>query len=93
MTVKFMYNGLKVDGQLFRGAYSKGPWTAESKLPDGTITIYAKDYKSFPAIEGLNIQNETDIMTDYFETDKIRIKPGEPYYFEALTALNKCAAK
>lgn len=89
MNVKFMWNGIKVDGQLHRGHYSKGHYTKESGLPQETITIYAKNYASFPAIKGLQIINDSDAMTDYFENDRIRVKPDNIYYKEVLTAYEK----
>ncbi len=89
MTVKFMWNGIKVDGELYRAHYSIGNYTESSGIPKETITVYAKDYKSFPRIEGLQIENESDIMTDYFETDRIRIAPDNKFYNDALEALKK----
>lgn len=87
--LKFMYNGIKLDGQLFSGFYSMGTYTECSGIAQGTITIYANDYKSFPSIEGLQIHNESDSMTDYFEEDKIRVEPTSKYYTEVLEAFNK----
>ena len=92
MKVKFMWNGIKVDGTLYRAHYSIGPYTSNSGLPDGTITVYAKDYRSFPQIEGLQIENDSDIMTDYFETDRLRIYPGNKYYNDAKAAYEKMNA-
>ena len=89
MTVKFMWNGIKVDGVLYRAHYSIGNYTASSGIPADTITVYAKDYKSFPQIDGLQIKNDSDIMTDYFENDRIRIYTDNKYYSEAKTAYEK----
>lgn len=89
MTVKFMWNGIKVDGELYRAHYSMGHYTIKSGLPQDTITVYAKDYTSFPKIEGLTIINESDSMTDYFEKDRIRILPDNKYYAEAKRAYEK----
>ena len=89
MTVKFMWNGIKVDGELYRAYYSMGKYTEASGLPEGTITVYAKDYTSIPRIEGLQVENDTDIMTDYFETDRIRIATDNKFYNDALEALKK----
>lgn len=85
--VKFLWNGLKVDRKLYRCSYSDGPYTETSGLPEGTITMYEKDYVSIPRIEGLNVSNDSDIMTDYFAKDVIRILPGSPFYKEAKEAL------
>ena len=86
-TVKFFWNGLKVNGEFHKCYYSSGPYTAASGLPEGTITMYAANYKRIPRIPELNIENETDIMIDYFESDRIRILPSSPLYNEAKKAL------
>lgn len=87
--LKFMYNGLKLNGKLYKGWYSKGTYTEQSKIPANTITIYAKDYERFPKIEGLTIQNNTDTMTDYFENDKIRVTPNSEFYQQVYEAWEK----
>jgi hypothetical protein len=74
---KFMWNGIKVDGKLYTAWYSKGSLINH---PGETITIYAKEYKRFPQIEGLNVENGTDIMTDYFEKDRIRVSSDNKFY-------------
>ena len=75
-----MWNGIKVDGELYRAHYSFGNYTKASGIPQDTITIYAKDYTDFPKIEGLTIINESDLMTDYFEKDRIRVMSNNPHY-------------
>lgn len=82
--MKFMWNGIKVDGKLHRVFYSDGELTNH---PSGTLTIYARDYGPLPRIEGLNVQNDSDSMTDYFETDRIRVMPGNRHYKAVLEAL------
>jgi hypothetical protein len=89
MEVKFMWNGIKVDGELYRAHYFAGTYTKECGVPEGTITVFAKGYKGFPQIEGLQIKNDSDIMTDYFETDRIRITPDNKYYNAAKAAFEK----
>jgi len=84
-----MYNGIKIEKTLYKGWYSKGTYTEQSKIPKGTITIYAKDYKRFPKIEGLEIKNNSDSMTDYFEEDKIRVFPTNKFYEEVHKAWEK----
>ena len=90
MQVKFLYNGIKVDGKLYKAWYSLGKYR---NYPEGTITIYARDYESFPKIDGLNIENNTDLMTDYFENDRIRVTPDNKWYPQVLEAYNKQQAK
>lgn len=60
-------------------------WYSRTKLVDGRecITIYAKDYgsKLGPVLgDALPVKNDTEIQTDYFETDLVRIFPGTPFY-------------
>lgn len=86
MRVKFCYNGLKVDGALYRCRYYDGQYTDASGIPAGTITIYRRDYGRTPDIDGLTIHNETDTMTDYFETDRIMVFPDSPFYDEVKEA-------
>lgn len=78
--LKFMYNGIKLNGKLYKGNYSKGGYTKQSGISNDTITIYARDYEDFPKIEGLQVQNNSDSMTDYFEKDRIRVAPTNQYY-------------
>jgi hypothetical protein len=53
------------------------------------ITLYAKSYsdKLYPVM-GDAIENDTDMMTDYFEKDRFRIYEGDELYE---TALKLCA--
>ena len=85
MKLKFMWNGIKVDGKLYRARYSNGKLI---NAPEGTITIYAKDY-DLPKVAGLNIENNTDLMTDYFEKDKVRVTPDNIHYAAVKEAMKK----
>ncbi len=89
MEVKFMWNGIKVDGTLYKAHYCGSAYTATSGLPAGTITVFAKNYTSLPQIAGLHIENDSDRMTDYFEEDRIRITPDSKYYKAAKEAYDK----
>ncbi len=91
--VKFMYNGIKVNGTLYKGHYSKGHYTKESGITQDTITIYAKDYKRFPFVDGLQNINESDMMTDYFEGDRIRVGNTNKFYTLVNQAWEKQEAK
>lgn len=90
-TFKFLWNGIKVNGGKLQKASFSLPrcYTAESGLPVGTITIYAKNYSGFSAEvwEAFDVRNDSDGMTDYFETDRIRVKPDHPLYSQALAAV------
>lgn len=72
--IKFVWNGIKVDGKLTRANYLIGPYM-DSKIETETITLVAKYYESLPDI-GLEIENHTDEepnYLDYHDKDKIRI--------------------
>jgi len=84
--IRFMYNGIKVDGELYKGWYSMAGYIG---FPGETIVIYATAYNDFPAIEGLDIENDSDIMTDYFEKDRIYVKPDNKFYPEVRAAYDK----
>ena len=88
MNIKFMYNGIKVDGKLYKVSYHGGPYHT---LPEGTITITAKSLvEGLPYIPGFAIQNETDSQTDYFEKDRVRVMLSSPHYAAVKAALDKC---
>lgn len=84
MNIKFMWNGIKIDGKLHRCWYSDGELINH---PKGTLTIYRKDYGIMPEVSGLNVQNDSDMMTDYFERDRIRIDLNNKFYNDVKNAL------
>ncbi|MFH1664896.1 MAG: hypothetical protein ABIA77_01995 [Candidatus Omnitrophota bacterium] len=83
--IKFVWNGIKVNGKLHRVFYSDAELIGN--YPKGTLTIYARDYKSLPQIPGINVKNDSDMMTDYFENDRARISPDNPHYAEIYIAM------
>ena len=88
--IKFYYNGIKATDtgtQLQKAWYSNGPL---NDFPAGTLTIYARDYTGFSVevAEAFEIQNDSDHQTDYFDKDRIRVKPDHPKYAEVLAAYN-----
>ena len=92
MTRTFYYNGVKGDeGKLVKCHYSM----AELRnYPEGTITIYVKSIlDSFPKIAGLTARNDTDITTDYFEADVVRVTPDNARYAEVLAAHQQAQEK
>ena len=86
LEIKFMWNGIKADGKLYKAWYNK---SSLINYPKDVITIYAKEYKSFPKVKGLTIENDSDLMTDYHEKDRIRVTPDNPYYEKVLEAYQK----
>ena len=83
MTIKFLKKGIKINGEYFSCFYSP----SKNNL-NGNATIYIKSYKSLPkeAYELLQVENNTDLQTDYFEKDRIRISPIS-LYFDKVEAL------
>ena len=90
-TITFVYNGLKVDGKLYNGHYHMTTCEKDYK-PIGTITLYARGDR-FPRLSGLEIYNDSDSMTDYFENDHAIFNLGNQYYENALAAYNAQEAK
>lgn len=84
--VKFLWNGIQVNGVLYKGTYCTGPYTKWSSLPDDTITIYMK-CSNTPCFAGAVIENDSDPMIDYFTTDTVRIFPGSELYEAASHAV------
>ena len=84
--IKLLQNGVKDEkGNYTRVFYSMGNTRDHSSR---CITIYARNYKDLPAELG-KIENDSDIMTDYFENDSVVLEPGDKYYVAALAAYNK----
>jgi hypothetical protein len=82
--IKFLKHAIKYNnGKKARVWYSKRGLIG---YPEGTITIYAKDYGSQLPRE-LRPINKTELMTDYFETDRAIITPSSKYYKEVLKQL------
>ena len=57
-------------------------WYSHGTMTDGkqAIVIYARSIlKDLPRALG-NVKNDTDSMTDYFESDRIRFNEGTPEY-------------
>jgi hypothetical protein len=57
------------------------------KLIDGRecVTLYAKDYgHALGAIFADGYQNDSDLMTDYFDKGLVRIYPGEKHFDAAM---------
>lgn len=77
MKIKLLKKGIKVNGEYFPCFYSP----AKNNL-NGNATIYIRSYKSLPGEcrKELHVENNTNLMTDYFEKDRIRIPPTSPYF-------------
>lgn len=84
--LRFLWNGIKTGGKLTRCYYSFGnlgePWPAEA------ISVYARDYERFPeAVRAcFHVENNSEIESDYFDDDKLRVCPNHPLYALVKTA-------
>jgi hypothetical protein len=77
MVIKLLKKGIKIDGKYFPCFYSSSRNNIE-----GNATIYIRSYDPLPseAYQVLKIENETNMQTDYFEKDRIRISKNSPYF-------------
>lgn len=91
-SIKFFYNGIKLNGQnkLIRCFYSLDNSTRES---GPCVTIYAKGYGAELPGDLFTVENDTDIMTDYFDTDSATLTPAHPLYKYARAAALKSAMR
>lgn len=85
--IKFFYNGIKLNGEnkLLKCFYSIDNSTAES---GPCVTIYARDYNDLPR-DVFPVENDTDIYTDYFDSDRATLTPAHPLYKYARAAAIK----
>lgn len=90
-TIRFLFNGLKVNGKLYPAYLSKN----ENQSGEIIIYVSARNYGTFPAEvrEAFNVKNDSDMMTDYFETDSFTIGEDSVYWKDALAAVIKLEAK
>lgn len=71
LKVKFLKNGIKHDNKYYPASYRKDKWLNQTDCQLG-VTIYAKSLIcGLPKI--LEPENNTDITTDYVESDSIFI--------------------
>ena len=85
-SIRFFYNGIKVNGgKLIRCFYF-----TDSK--SGSVTISARDYDHLPR-DLFTVKNETDLYTDYFDSDSATLTPAHPLYKYARAAALKAAMR
>lgn len=77
MEIKLLKKGIKVNGKYYPAWYS----SCANNI-NGNATIYLRTYDRLPVgfYNQFEIVNDSDIMTDYFEKDKIRIKRGSKFF-------------
>lgn len=85
-SIRFFWNGIKVNGgKLIRCFYF-----TDSK--SDSVTISARDYDHLPR-DLFTVKNETDLYTDYFDSDSAALTPAHPLYKYALAAALKAAMR
>lgn len=80
----FYWNGIKdAKGQKLQPCWYSGGQPGEA------ITIYATKYRDFSAAVRacFKVENNSDLMTDYFEQDRILVIPEHPLYAKVMEAL------
>ena len=88
-TPRFVWNGIKLNGKLFRATYSIGPYNPRSGIAESTISIRAKNCPiSLPDLDDCAVENNTDSQMDHFEKDTLRIPKDSRWYEAASAALN-----
>ena len=80
--IKFYWNGIKVNGgNLIKCSYSASDYNGVK-----SVGIYADGYGAELPRDLFDVKNETDVYTDYFDTDKAYIEESSPLYKYALYA-------
>lgn len=87
--IKFLFNGIKIEGKLVKGYYSK-----ENYLNGAVGCFYVKSWFSGQSEllrKYFTVKNDTDIMTDYFENDSIYFYKDDKYIdeFNAMVKQNE----
>lgn len=83
-SIRFFWNGIKVNGgKLIRCFYF---------TYSDSVTISARDYADLPR-DMFKVKNETDLYTDYFDSDSATLTPAHPLYKYARAAALKAAMR
>lgn len=83
-SIRFFWNGIKVNGgKLIRCFYF---------TDSDSVTISARDYADLPR-DMFKVKNETDLYTDYFDSDRATVTPEHPLYKYARAAALKSAMR
>lgn len=83
-SIRFFWNGIKVNGgKLIRCFYF---------TDSNSVTISARDYADLPR-DMFKVKNETDLYTDYFDSDSATLTPAHPLYKYARAAALKSAMR
>jgi len=89
----FFWNGIKdAKGEKLQKAhYSMGGYTnVPAEMSADTITIYARDYSGFSSLvrDCFEVKNDSDLMSDYFDNDRIQVLPVHPLYPQVRAAFD-----
>lgn len=78
-SIKFFWNGIKINGEnkLIRCFYSVDNSISVS---GPCVTISARDYSGHLLGDLFPVRNETDLYTDYFDTDRATLESSHPLY-------------
>lgn len=88
--IRIYYNGIKIDGgKLIRCYYSLDNNADHAE----SVSISVKGYSGRLPKDLLPVENDTDIMTDYFDTDGAYITPEHPLYKYFRYAAEKARAR
>jgi hypothetical protein len=90
--IKVMYNGIKVDGTLYRSYLfpeHKDPRDSRSDIIG--VQVSAKDYQGFPPAvhAAFSVNNQTDLITDYFDHDSFLIPKRSSLVFSGSLGAQK----
>lgn len=85
-SIRFFWNGIKVNGGKLIRCY----YFTDSK--SDSVTISARDYDHLPR-DMFKVKNETDLYTDYFDSDSATVTPEHPLYKYARAAALKAAMR
>ena len=88
--IKFFWNGIKVNGGKLIPCYYSLDNNADHRP---TVHISAKGYGAELPREYFTVRNETDLITDYHDTDRAVLTPKHPLYKFARYAALKNRAR
>lgn len=76
-SIRFYWNGIKVDGgALIRCFYSLD----NNRDHAPSVSISCRDCSGSLPSDLFTVRNDTDLMTDYFDTDRATLTPEHPLY-------------
>lgn len=82
-TTKFLQDAIK------QGEVRIPVWYSLNK-EQNEITVFEAGYADMRGqLKGFNVINNSDTMTDYFETSRIKLKKGDKHFDEAVKAYHK----